>query len=267
MMSAPAVLATALLAANPAGLEAAPASDMQAQIGRLLESYHSAGLFDGVALVADRGKVIIEKGYGLASVEWQVPNGPEARYRIGSVTKPLTAILVLQQVKAGRLALDAPISRYLPEYRSDTGARVTIRHLLAHTSGIPTYKGPQILEEVRPVPHGELVRKWCTGDLEWEPGKGWGYNNCGYLLLGVILERVTGKTYAELLREGVTRPGGMADTGVYTSQLVLARRAQGYERDLAGDLRLAPFTEISTALGAGDVYSTARDLFRLDRAL
>jgi CubicO group peptidase (beta-lactamase class C family) len=278
-MAAPAAALIAVLLAAPAPpapavpppasppADASAGDDVASKLDRLASAYHDAGLLDGMVLVAERGKVVLEKGYGMANVEWQQPNRPDTRYRIGSVTKPLTAILVLQQVNAGRLDLDAPISRYLPEYRKDTGAKVTVRHLLAHTSGIPTYKGTDILAQLHPLPSGDLVRQWCSGDLRWEPGARWDYNNCGYLMLAVILERVTGRSYADLLREGITVPAGMADTGVDTSRLVLPRRASGYERDLAGDLRLAPYSEISTALGAGDVYSTARDLFRLDRAL
>ncbi len=274
MAASTAALLAALLATSAPPTLASPppalppaTDDVAGKLDRLASAYHEAGLLDGMVLVAERGKVVFEKGYGMASVEWQQPNRPDTRYRIGSVTKPLTAILVLQQVNAGRLELDAPISRYLPEYRKDTGAKVTVRHLLAHTSGIPTYKGTDILAQLHPLPSGDLVRQWCSGDLRWEPGARWDYNNCGYLLLAVILERVTGRSYADLLREGITIPAGMADTGVDDRRLVLPRRATGYERDFAGDLRLAPYTEISTALGAGDVYSTAHDLFRLDRAL
>jgi tetratricopeptide (TPR) repeat protein len=159
------------------------------------------------------------------------------------------------------------VTDYLPEYRADTGAKVTIRHLLTHTSGIPTYKAPQILEQISPIGKPELVKKWCSGDLEFEPGTSWGYNNCGYLLLGMILERTTGKTYAELLRERILIPAGMNDSGVDISQLFLSKRAYGYEWSPLAGLRPGPYNEISTALGAGDIYSTAEDMFRFDRAL
>jgi CubicO group peptidase (beta-lactamase class C family) len=111
------------------------------------------------------------------------------------------------------------------------------------------------------------VKKWCSGDLEFEPGTGWGYNNCGYLLLGMILERATGKSYADLLRDRILIPAGMSDTGVDTTQLFLSKRAYGYEWSPLAGLRPGPYNEISTALGAGDIYSTAEDMFRFDRAL
>jgi CubicO group peptidase (beta-lactamase class C family) len=243
------------------------ADDTTSKLDKLLHAYHDVGLLNGVVLVADHGTVIYKSGFGYANFEWQVPNTPDTKFRIGSVTKPFTAILVLQQVEAGKIKLDAPVTEYLPEYRADTGARVTVRQLLTHTSGIPTYKAPQILEQTSPIGTTALVKKWCSGDLEFEPGTGWGYNNCGYLLLGMILERTTGKTYADLLRDGILKPAEMNDSGVDTSQLFLPKRGYGYEWTPLAGLRPAPYNEISTALGAGDIYSTAEDMFRFDRAL
>ena len=243
------------------------ADDTAAKLEKLLNAYHDAGLLNGVVLVADHGRVIYKKGFGYANFEWQVPNTADTKLRIGSVTKPFTAILVLQQVEAGKIRLDAPVTEYLPEYRADTGAKITIRHLLTHTSGIPTYKAPQILEQTSPIGRPELVKKWCSGALEFEPGAGWGYNNCGYLLLGMMLERTTGKTYAELLRERILIPAGMNDSGVDTTQLFLSKRGYGYEWSPMAGLRPGPYNEISTALGAGDIYSTAEDMFRFDQAL
>lgn len=243
------------------------ADDTAAKLDKLLNAYHGAGLLNGAVLVANHGKVIYKRGFGYANFEWQIPNTTDTKFRIGSVTKPFTAILVLQQVDAGKINLDAPVTEYLPEYRADTGKKVTIRHLLTHTSGVPTYKAPQILEQTSAIGKPELVKKWCSGDLEFEPGTNWSYNNCGYLLLGMILERTTGKSYAELLRERILIPAGMNDSGVDTSQLFLTNRAYGYEWSPVAGLRPAPYSEISTALGAGDIYSTAEDMFRFDRAL
>lgn len=243
------------------------ADDTAAKIDKVLNAYHDAGLLNGVVLVADHGKVIYKKGFGYANFEWQVPNMPDTKFRIGSVTKPFTAILTLQQVEAGRLRLDAPIAEYLPDYRKDTATKVTVRHLLTHTSGIPTYKAEQILAAKSPVPYPQLVKEWCSGELRWKPGTRWDYNNCGYLLLGVILEKVTGKPYSQLLRENILLPAGMNDSGIDSSQLILPKRAYGYENGYVKGFQAAEYTEISTALGAGDIYSTAEDLYRFDRAL
>src|SRR5512135_2585020 len=101
------------------------ADDTAAKLDKVLNAYHDAGLLNGVVLVADHGKVIYKKSFGYANFEWQVPNTIDTKFRIGSVTKPFTAILVLQQVEAGKIQLDTPVTQYLPEYRADTGAKVT----------------------------------------------------------------------------------------------------------------------------------------------
>lgn len=243
------------------------ADDPATQIDRLLTSYYDLGLLNGAVLVADHGQVIYEKGFGYANMEWQVPNTPDTKFRIASVTKTFTAVLVLQQVAAGKIRLDAPIAEYIPEYRKDTAAKVTIRHLLTHTSGIPTYVGKDMNDVARPVANAEFLARYCSRDLESEPGAKWAYNNCGYFMLAMILERVTGKKYAELLREGVTAPAGMNDTGIDDGRVVLTKRAYGYDKDLVRKYVTADFVEMSTAFGTGDVYSTAEDLFRFDRAL
>ena len=243
------------------------AADKAQQIDALLTAYHKLGLLNGVVLVADHGQVVYRKGFGFANFEWQVANTPATRFRIGSVTKPFTAMLILQQVEAGKIDLDAPISRYLPDYRRDTGDKVLVRHLLAHSSGIPTYIGSDIEQWTSPIPRARFIKDYCSGALEFEPGTQYGYNNCGYYLLGEILERVTGKTYPQALREGITGPAGMADTGVDDDLTVLPQRAYGYDKNYLTGVKRARFADVGTAFGAGDLYSTAEDLFKLDRAL
>jgi CubicO group peptidase (beta-lactamase class C family) len=246
---------------------AALAADKPSEIDRLLKAYHDVGLLNGVVLVADHGHVIYKFGFGYANFEWQVPNTPDTKFRIGSVTKPFTAMLILQQVQAGKIDLDAPITKYLSEYRKDTGNRVLIRHLLTHTSGIPTYIGSDIEKWTSPIKHQQFTKQYCSGDLESQPGAEFSYNNCGYYLLGEILERVTGKTYAELLRDGITGPADMNDTGIDDGKTALPKHAYGYDKNYLHGVKLARYTDISTAFGAGDIYSTAEDLFKLDRAL
>jgi CubicO group peptidase (beta-lactamase class C family) len=243
------------------------ADDAAAKIDKVVRAYYDAGLFNGTVLVADHGKVIYEKALGYANFEWQVPNTIDTKFRIGSVTKTFTAVLVMQQVEVGKITLDAPIIDYLPEYRKDTGSRVTVRHLLTHTSGIPSYGGHQIVDMKSVIPQAEFTKKYCSGDPTSEPGARWSYNNCGYFLLGTILERVTSKTYAQHLQENIAVPAGMADTGIDSSQKLLPKRAYGYETNYVNGLQTSVYSEISTALGAGDIYSTVDDLYKFDRAL
>jgi CubicO group peptidase (beta-lactamase class C family) len=117
----------------------APAQDKARAIDALLARYHEVGAFNGAALVAEGGTVILEKGYGFADFEWKIPNAPDTKFRLGSITKQFTATLVLQLVEDGTLSLETTLAEALPYYRRDTGGRVTIHHLLDHTSGIPSY--------------------------------------------------------------------------------------------------------------------------------
>ena len=114
------------------------------KIDGLLKQYYDYGQFNGSVLVADKGKIIYEKGFGMANMEWAIPNQPDTKFRIGSVTKQFTATLILQLVEEGKIKLNGKITDYLPDYRKDTGEKVTIHQLLNHTSGIPLYESSQL---------------------------------------------------------------------------------------------------------------------------
>lgn len=220
-------------------------------------------------LVSLHDKVLFKKGYGLANREWDIPNTPDTRFRLGSITKQFTSMLVMQQVQKGTLKLDAHLSDYLPYYRKDTGSKVTLHQLLNHTSGIPSYTSdPKFFpnDSRDPYKPEEFVQKFCSGDLQFEPGGKYRYNNSGYFILGAILERVTGKPYDVLLQQSILEPLGMKDTGYDHSGAVLPKRASGYEVDLGG-VRNAPYLDMSLPYAAGSLYSTVEDLFRWDQAL
>jgi len=253
-------------------LAAAPAlaqGDKAARIDELLKTYHGYGQFNGAALVAEGGRVIHKKGYGLANMEWNVPVEPDTKFRIGSITKQFTAALVLQLVHEGKLKLDGKVTDYLPDYRKDTGGRVTVHQLLNHTSGIPSYTGlPNFFNEVSRDPYAvaDFVTKYASGDLEFEPGTKFSYNNSGYFLLGAIIEKVTGKPYHAALRERILDPLGMKDTGYDLHAPVLPKRAAGYARTPAGYVNAA-YLDMSLPYAAGSMYSTVEDLYLWDQAL
>ena len=172
------------------------------KIDLLMKQYDEYGQFNGSVLVAENGKVIYKKGFGMANMEWAIPNQPDTRFRIGSVTKQFTATLILQLVEEGKIKLDGKITDYLTDYRKDTGDKVTIHQLLNHTSGIPSYTSrPNFLAEVSRNPYSvaDFVKTFASGDFEFEPGSKFSYNNSGYFLLGAIIEKVTGKTYETVL--------------------------------------------------------------------
>jgi CubicO group peptidase (beta-lactamase class C family) len=242
------------------------AQPLSESIDRVVARYHEAGLFNGTVLVTDAGRIIYSKGFGYANFEWQIPNAPETRFRIGSVTKPFTAILVLQQVDKGKIKLDEPIATYLPEYRKDTGSKVTVRHLLTHMSGIPSYTGAD-METMTTFDKRNFASRYCSGDLVSEPGKQFAYNNCGYFLLGLIVEKATGRSYADLLRENIIDPLGLKQTGLDDGRAVIPQRASGYERTMLSGIVGASGHDIRTAFGAGDMYSSAGDLLKFNEAI
>ncbi|MHC4990982.1 MAG: serine hydrolase domain-containing protein, partial [Planctomycetota bacterium] len=239
------------------------------QIDQLVRAYHGLGKFNGSAIVTKGGEVIYRQGVGFANMEWEIPNAPDTKFRLGSITKQFTGALILQLVEEGVIALDDPLSRHVPEYPSKVGDSVTIHHLLTHTSGIASYTGlPNFFAEYSRDAYTPEAFLDVFKDLplEFEPGSTWRYNNSGYFLLGVIVENVTGKPYAEALRERILEPLGMHDTGYDTHDEILEKRAAGYEQRGAG-YRNAPYLDMSLPYAAGSMYSTVEDMLLWDRAL
>lgn len=232
------------------------------KIDGLLKRYYDYGQFNGSVLVAEKGKVIYKKGFGMANMEWMIPNQPDTKFRIASVTKQFTAALVLQLVEEGKLKLDGKITDYLTDYRKDTGGKVTIHQLLNHTSGIPDYKNVSS----NPYSAADFVKKYVSGDLEFEPGSKYKYSNGGYSLLGAIIEKVTGKSYETVLQERIFKPLGMTNSGYEHHSTLLPKRASGYEKTPAGYIN-APYIDMSIPYAAGSIYSTVEDLFKWDQSL
>jgi CubicO group peptidase (beta-lactamase class C family) len=244
------------------------AQDKVQKIDELLKTYHDYNQFNGTVLVAEKGKVIYKKGIGMANMEWNIPNTPETKFRIGSVTKQFTATLIMQLVEEGKIKLDGKLSDYLPDYRKDTGEKVTVHQLLNHTSGIPSYTTGKFFTEDSRDPYSvdDFVKKFASGDLEFEPGSKYSYNNSGYFLLGAIIEKVTGKPYAEVLKERILDPVGMKNTGYDDHAAIIEKRARGYQKTPEG-YENAPYLDMSLPYAAGSMYSTVEDLYKWDQAL
>ncbi|HYC59349.1 MAG TPA: serine hydrolase [Thermoanaerobaculia bacterium] len=238
-------------------------------IDALLRKYNELRQFNGTVLVAGESGVIHKKGYGYANFEWQIPNTPDVRFRLGSLTKQFTSMVIMQLVAEGKIKLEDRVTTHLTDYRKDTGDRITIAHLLNHTSGIPSYTGlPGFFQNESRDPYtpADFVKKWASGDLEFEPGTNWAYNNSAYFLLGAIIEKVTGKTYAEALQERIFDPLGMKASGYDLPTPLIPRRASGYY--LAGGRYFnAPYLDMTIPYAAGSLYSTVEDLYLWDRAL
>jgi CubicO group peptidase (beta-lactamase class C family) len=245
------------------------AADSADRIDALLGKYQELGLFNGSALVADKGQVVLKKGYGLANMEWRIPNTPDTKFRLGSITKQFTATLVMQLVERGTIDLTAPITRYLPDYPARTGDRVTIHHLLNHTSGIVGYTelpgfGETSRNAYTPT---QFLDFFAKHDFLFEPGTKYSYNNSAYFLLGVILEKVTGQPYEQLLNERIFAPAGMKDSGYDSTQPLLSKRAAGYDKRFDGSYVNTAFLDMTQPYAAGSLYSTVEDLYQWDQAL
>ena len=244
-------------------------NDHAAKIQEVLALAHKYRLFNGSALVAENGKVTYKGGFGMADMEWGIPNTPDTKFRLGSITKQFTATLVLQLVEQGKIKLDGKVSDYLPDYRKDIGDKVTVHHLLTHTSGIPSYTSqPGFFDNVSRDPYKvtDFVKKYASGDLEFEPGSKFSYNNSGYFLLGAIVEKVTGKSYEQALKENILDPAGMKNTGYDHYGTILPKRAAGYVKTTDG-YNNAPYLDMSIPYAAGSMYSTVEDLYLWDQAL
>jgi CubicO group peptidase (beta-lactamase class C family) len=246
---------------------------LQARIDDLVNEYVADQQFMGSVLVAEKGDVIFAKGYGLADVEQNIPNTPETKFMIGSITKQFTAMLVMQLVEKGELGLDNVISDFLPDFPRDIGDRITIEMLLSHRSGLPFPEG--IEKYYSATTKGdylqEFIRQLNEEGLRFNPGEGYGYSNAGYFILGLIVEKVTGKTYEAVLNEQILQPLGMLDTGCDRNGLVLENRARSYQklpdRYITWNDEMYAYDPGICGFGYGNLYSTIRDLFEFSKAL
>ncbi len=235
-----------------------------------MRAHAAAGDFSGTVLVAREGRILYQNAFGYANLEWKIPNDLQTKFEIGSMTKQFTALLVLQFVNESKVDLNGHVSDYLPYYRKDTGSRISIKQLLDHTSGVPNFisapgflDGPdsRVKYSVR-----DFVEKHCSGNLEFEPGTKFAYSNSGYILLGAILEQVSGQSYERLLQERIFDPLGMHDSGYTHTETIIPHRASGYERSGNG-LHNARFYDMSIPFAAGAMYSTVSDFLLWDQAL
>jgi CubicO group peptidase (beta-lactamase class C family) len=213
-------------------------------------------------LVAQNGKVLFKKGYGLADLARGTAFSPETKSRIGSITKQFTASAILKLQEQGKLSVNDTLSKYFPDF--PRGNEVTLRHLLTHTSGIRSYTDkPGFIEKVTtPVKPDDLIQSFKNDPFDFDPGKKWHYDNSGYFLLGQIIEKVSGQSYGDFLRKNFFGPLGMNSTGVHRSGVSLDHEALGYEFVKEGTFTNALNWDMSWAGGAGALYSTVEDLYQ-----
>ncbi len=231
-----------------------------------LNKLTESGQFMGTVLIADGEKILVNDGFGFADMTTGRANTPQTQLRIGSLTKQFTAAAILRLQELGRLDVNEPVIKYLPDYSQ--GEQITIHHLLTHTAGIPNYtERPDLSQVVQtPIPLAVLLDDISSQPLDFVPGQQFSYSDSGYIVLTKIIEQVSGQSYAEFLQARFFDPLGMARSGYDFLDPGLEEPAVGYHLR-SGDSQQAVDTDSSWPSGAGALYSTAEDMYVWDRAL
>ncbi len=234
-----------------------------------LEQAHKYWGFEGTALVAVDGEIILSKGYGMANRTLGIPNTSQTKFYIGSITKQFTAAAILKLNERGKLSLNDNVKKYLTDFPDDPWSRITIQQLLTHTSGLPNYTdNPEInIRRTVPISDTSLVDYVRDLPLKYEPGERYLYSNSGYIILGAIIEKVSGQSYEAYLHHVLLKPLGMLDSGYGRRVTAVPNRADGYTIAADGDPANAPEVEFSILHTAGALYSTTEDILKWDKGL
>lgn len=268
-----ALLALCLLLVTQVSAQTAVAlpSPSAQEITRKVDDYMAAAMrvnrFSGAVLLARDGQPIESRGYGMANIELGVPNSPETVFRLGSVTKQFTGMAIVLLQERGKLSVNDSICKYLSDC-PQAWQPITIKNLLTHTAGIPNYTEFPDFTKTAAVDTtaAELTNRFRDKPLQFALGEKYAYSNSGYYLLGTIIERASGKPYADFLQENIFAPLGMKQTGYDNPVRIIKNRAAGYARTSDGFINAAPIS-MSTAYAAGALYSTVGDLLLWDQAL
>ena len=245
------------------------ASEVITTFRRRLDEDAAADRFSGAALLAKDGKAVVAQAYGFADRDKKTPNTLKTRFRIGSMNKMFTAVSTLQLVQAGKLDLKAPVGKYLTDYpNKDVASKVTVEQLLTHMGGTGDIFGPQFDEkrlELKTLQ--DYVTLYGNRAPQYEPGSRWQYSNYGFLLLGVLIEKVSGQSYYDYVSEHIYKPAGMTGSGSEPEEQVVADRSLGYTRFGGPNLRPNTDTLPYRGTSAGGGYSTVEDLLKFATAL
>ena len=250
-----------------AGEVAADLEGLAARLDGVVTDYHRSGQFNGVALVARAGEMLLRGAYGYADRSWCVPHTVASRFQIGSLTKPFMASLVLHLVEEGELDLARPVREYLPDYEPARASPFTLHHLLSHTSGLGDVASMEDFELMMttPLPTAERLARFCGAAPGEPPGATGSYSNCGYEVVGAVVGSVSG-TSLRVRFERFLREMGLTETGFTDTGAVIPRLARGYTFE-DGAWRHQPSWVWDNAVASGSLYSTADDLHLWHRRL
>jgi CubicO group peptidase (beta-lactamase class C family) len=232
------------------------------EIDELLKAYTNQNSFNGVVLVAQKGNVLIEKGYGYKNATSKTFNDSNTVFQIGSITKQFTAVIILQLQEQQKLSVQDKISKYIPGFPNRNN--ISIENLLTHTSGIHNYSDEDFMKKnaTKSITVDSLIGLLKNTTFDFQPGEKYNYSNSNYILLGYIIEKITGKSYYDVMRENIFQPLGMMHSGFDFASLKNSNKASGYIKSTT-----ASIVDSSVSYAAGSMYSTAVDLYKWDRAL
>lgn len=241
--------------------------DQTAQIDELFKPYNSKDTPGAAVMVIKNGKPIFKKAYGLANREEKTPVTTKTNFRLASVTKQFTAMCIMQLVQSGRLGYEDNLQKIFPEF-PQYGHNVTIRHLLQHTSGLIAYEDLIPDTATVQVLDKDVLKMMMTQDSTYfRPGSQYRYSNSGYAVLAMIVEKISGQTFAQFLRENIFKPLGMKNTVAYEKNIsTVKNRAMGYRQE-GGQFIFSDQSVTSAVLGDGGIYSSTEDLVKWDQAL
>jgi D-alanyl-D-alanine carboxypeptidase len=249
-----------------------------AKVDSFINAFTAKNNFNGTILIEQNSKTIYKKSFGFANIPFKLPNTTDTRYKVASITKAFTSVLILQLVELSRIDLDKSIATYLPDYKGSGGSRVTVRQLLNMTSGMRNMdENGSSLDSVLknglpqyqlPFSSEQMLNKFCSYPLVKEPGKQFDYNNADFIILGKIIEKVSGKTYEQNLQEKILLPLQMTNSGMLSQNKIVDKLADTYfyRNDIKAAVNDLP-VYIENWYAAGAMYSTADDILKFSDAL
>ncbi|MGZ3951099.1 MAG: serine hydrolase [Flavisolibacter sp.] len=240
---------------------------VEQKINELLTAYSNQNKLNGTVLVAQKGKIVYEKGFGYRNAELKIPNDVNSIFQIGSITKQITAAVIMELQQEGKLSVHDKLSKYFPGFAN--GDKITIENLLTHTSGIHNYTEDSVIMKNDITKHysqEEMMKLFKSYPADFEPDAKWSYSNTAYSILGYIIQKVENKPYEKVVRERIFQPLGMTHSGFDFTDLSNSDKTKGYfslnPRPVA-----APIVDSTIAYSAGAIYTTVGDLYKWDRGI
>jgi CubicO group peptidase (beta-lactamase class C family) len=232
---------------------------------QIVQDSVSRKVFMGTVLVARGDEILLDKGYGFANLELDVPDTPPTKFRLGSVTKQFTAAAIMLLQERGKLNVNDLVKKYLPDAPA-AWDKITVFNILTHTSGIPNYTNFPDYPALQAIPTTpqKLVARFIDKPLDFQPGERYSYSNSGYIVLGYLVEKLSGESYEKFLQENIFTPLGMNDSGYDSNTAIIPHRAEGYAPSPTGVVN-ADYTDMTVPFAAGALYSTTEDLLRWEK--